>query len=127
MYCNQCGSHIGTETTHCLYCGAPNRNIQQTGFSPGPMTPGQKFVLPSHPPKNPLLMGFLTGCCITGLGQIILGQTVKGIVLLVGSIVLYVATSGLGFLLVAPLLAVDAYLIAKKLEAGNPVGEWEFF
>ena len=72
-------------------------------------------------------MAILSGCCITGLGQIILGQTLKGITLLVGSVILLVGTAGFGLLIAYPLIAIDAYLIAKKLEAGNPVDEWEFF
>lgn len=72
-------------------------------------------------------MAVLSGCCITGLGQIILGQTLKGVALLVGSVVLMAATSGISLLIALPVIAIDAYLIGKKLEAGNPVEEWEFF
>ena len=129
MYCNQCGSHIGTDTTNCLYCGAPNRNHTPLDrYSPSNVTQGKKLVFPSNPPKNPLLMAILSGCCIiNGLGQIILGQTLKGVALLVGSIVLMAATSGISLLIALPVIAIDAYLIGKKLEAGNPVEEWEFF
>lgn len=128
MYCNQCGSHIGTDTAHCLYCGAPNRNlnpIQQ--YSATDVTRNKGLIFPSNPRKSPILMAILSGCCITGLGQIILGQTLKGITLLVGSVILLVGTAGFGLLIAYPLIAIDAYLIAKKLEAGNPVDEWEFF
>ena len=73
-------------------------------------------------------MAVLSGCCIiNGLGQIILGQTLKGVALLVGSIVLMAATGGISLLIALPVIAIDAYLIGKKLEAGNPVEEWEFF
>ena len=72
-------------------------------------------------------MAVLSGCCINGLGQIILGQTLKGVALLVGSVVLMAATSGISLLIALPVIAIDAYLIGKKLEAGNPVEEWEFF
>lgn len=85
------------------------------------------MINPSNPPKNPLLMGLLSGCCITGLGQIILGQTLKGVVILLGAVVFGVITGGLGAFIVLPLVGIDAYLIAKKLEAGQPVEEWEFF
>lgn len=128
MYCNQCGSHIGTDTTNCHYCGAPNRNLTPMDrYSPSNVTRGKKLIFPSNPPKNPLLMAILSGCCINGLGQIILGQTLKGVALLVGSVVLMAATSGISLLIALPVIAIDAYLIGKKLEAGNPVEEWEFF
>ena len=48
----------------------------------------QDLIHPSNPPKDPLLMGILSGCCIAGLGQMILGQVIKGVVILLGSMVL---------------------------------------
>ncbi len=58
---------------------------------------------------------------IPGIGQMLLGQTVKGLVLLGIAII---TCSGFGLFSVASM--VDAFLVAK---AGHrrPVGEWEFF
>jgi len=128
MFCNQCGNEVRPEYANCTYCGSPNRNLQ---YNPDPASlpqnSGKKMILPSNPPKSPLLMGILSGCCITGLGQIILGQTVKGVVILLGAVVFGVITGGFGALIVLPVVGIDAYLIAKKLEAGQSVEEWEFF
>lgn len=72
-------------------------------------------------------MAVLSGCCVAGLGQMILGQVGKGLVILLGSIVLALCTFGISVLVTWPLGAIDAYLIAKKLREGHPVGQWEFF
>jgi TM2 domain-containing membrane protein YozV len=85
--------------------------------------------MPTDPPKDPVLMCVLS-VLVVGLGQVILGQTVKGITMLVGVILLSVITCG-SFLLLAPVVWVisglDAYKIANKLKQGTPVGIWEFF
>ncbi len=128
MFCNQCGNQIEAQSPNCTYCGAQNRNIPpMTNYSNVPNTSDKKLVYPSSPAKNPLLMAFLSGCCITGLGQIILGQTVKGIVMLIVSAIFIFATAGFGALITVPLIGIDAYMIAKKLQEGKSVEEWEFF
>lgn len=58
---------------------------------------------------------------IPGLGQMIMGQTVKGLVVLG---VALVTCSGFGLLSIASM--VDAYLVAMA-QKRRPVGEWEFF
>lgn len=87
----------------------------------------QGFIQPSDPPKDPVLMGVLSGCLIAGLGQMILGQVAKGAVILLGSMVLAVVTFGVSIFATWPLGGIDAYLIAKKLKEGKCVGQWEWF
>lgn len=84
-------------------------------------------VLPPASPHSPLLMFVLSFFCIAGLGQIVMGQTIKGMMILIGSMLFAVATAGLSILVIWPLSGVDAYCIAKKLQAGKSVGQWEFF
>lgn len=72
-------------------------------------------------------MGLLSGLLIAGLGQIVLGQTKKGIAILLGSMVLGALTLGLSIFITWPLGGIDAFLVAKKLKEGRSVGEWEFF
>jgi hypothetical protein len=64
----------------------------------------------------------LLSCVIPGSGQIYLGQTHKGIVIMVGGLLICWAGGLLG-----PLMAVDAFRMAEKLEEGKPIGKWEFF
>ena len=61
----------------------------------------------------------ILSCLIAGLGQIYLGQTLKGLIILA----LTCATGPIGWIVGM----IDAYSIGKKLEAGQSVGEWEFF
>ena len=56
-----------------------------------------------------------------GVGHVILGQTVKGLVILLA----VVATLGVG-LLVSAVAALDCYLLAKARKE-RVVGPWEFF
>jgi hypothetical protein len=88
---------------------------------------GGDRITASDPPKDPVLMGVLSGCCIVGLGHIILGQTIKGIVMLLAGMALAVLTGGLSAFVIWPAGGIDAYLIAKKLKEGKSVGQWEFF
>jgi hypothetical protein len=53
-----------------------------------------------------------------------MGQTVKGIVLLVSSYVLLVV--GLGAIIWIASI-IDGYLVGQVLASGRPVGEWQFF
>ena len=67
----------------------------------------------------------LLSCILPGVGQIYLGQVVKGIVMLAAYLVL-------GATVILPLAIwiaamIDANKIGKKLEAGQSVQQWEFF
>lgn len=96
-------------------------------FNPPVQAVTAKLILPSNPPKDPLLMGILSGCLIAGLGQMVLGQVTKGVMILIGSMVVAVLTAGISIFVTWPLGGIDAYLIAKKLKNGQSVGEWECF
>jgi len=72
-------------------------------------------------------MALLSGCCIAGLGQMIMGQVTKGVVLLIGAMALAGLTFGVSIFITWPLMGVDAYLVAKKLKSGQSVTEWECF
>lgn len=118
--CPFCAEQIAIQAIKCRHCSS----MLDGSYSPAT---GSRQVQPSSPPKDPLLMALLSGCCIAGLGQIIVGQTTKGIVFLLANIVLAVVTAGFAALITWPLMGVDAYLVAKKLRNGQPVTEWESF
>jgi TM2 domain-containing membrane protein YozV len=90
-------------------------------------------IMPSSSAKDPILMAVLS-FFIPWLGQLVLGQTAKGIVMFLLTPILFaifvIATLGMG-LIVLPFVdliaAVDAYLLAKKLKEGRAIGNWEFF
>ncbi len=150
MHCRTCGKELVEQATVCVGCGCPplagNKFCQSCGADANPaavacvkcgvglktravspFSAGGDPVAASDPPKDPVLMGVLSGCLIAGLGQIILGQTAKGIAILLGSMVLAVVTVGISIFITWPAGGVDAYLIAKKLKEGKTVGQWEFF
>ena len=135
-FCTHCGAPCQVNQAVCLKCGmsldlppAAGNNYGNQGNNYGNQIPqsNSNLIYPSSPPKDPLLMGLLSGCCIAGLGQIVLGQVVKGIVLIVVAILLAAATAGISALFMFPLMGIDAYLVAKKLKNGNAVTQWECF
>lgn len=76
---------------------------------------------------EPLVAVVLSGCFIPGLGQMLLGQVPKGLLVFVISVILALVTGGATILLTWPLAAIDAFRIAKKIRAGHTVGTWEWF
>jgi hypothetical protein len=110
--CTFCAEEISLEALKCKHCGASlsTRVLQSTAQ-----------------PKDPLLMAIASGCCLAGLGQILLGQVTKGIVFLILCLVIGSITGGIAALVLWPVMGIDAYMVAKKLKNGQPVSEWEFF
>lgn len=86
--------------------------------------PAAKTVLPSNPPKDPVLAALLSFILFGGAGHIYLGQTTKGIVICVASILLSCIGVGVIVWIVG---VVDAYQIGMRLKNGQAVAEWEFF
>jgi TM2 domain-containing membrane protein YozV len=81
-------------------------------------------IQPSDPPKNAILAAILSLILFGGVGQLYLGQNKKGIILIVATILL----SCIGIGLIVPILgAIDAYMIADKLEKGESVGDMQWF
>ena len=110
-FCHSCGSSVNTNQAMCISCGVQLKEIKKTQ------------TLDS---TNPAIMGLLS-FLLVGLGQIAMGQTAKGIFMLIGSIVLVFFTSALSFFITIPISIIDAVIIANKKQQGNQVGDWEFF
>ena len=86
--------------------------------------PQPGLVMPSNPPKDPVLAAFLSFMLAGGGGQIYIGQVKKGVGIIIVSLVL----SCVGIGLITWLLGVvDAYVIANRLKSGVPVGEMQMF
>jgi len=60
-----------------------------------------------------------------GVGQLYLGQTKKGVIIIVVTLILYCAF-GLG-VIVNILGAIDAYMLADKLQKGQAIGDMQWF
>lgn len=81
-------------------------------------------IQPSDPPKNAIVAAILSLLLFGGVGQMYLGQTKKGIIIIVATLIL----SCIGVGLVIPILgAVDAYMMADKLEKGEAIGDMQWF
>lgn len=140
--CTHCGVMVGTEKKFCANCGQavnPNQAIclgcgcalpqaqMNNGMNNGinnPQNAGQKSIQPSGKSASTAV---LLSCLVTGLGQMYLGQVLKGVAILLAGIIIGTITAGVGGLVIWIVAMVDANKIGKKLEAGQSVGEWEFF
>jgi TM2 domain-containing membrane protein YozV len=126
--CPFCAEAISELAIKCKHCGSMLTGTP-TATTPGspPVGGSGNRIQPSGTTPNPLLMALLSGCVIAGLGQMILGQVTKGIVIFVATIVVAFLTFGVGAIIVYIISAIDAYSIAQKLKDGKSVGEWEWF
>jgi len=84
-------------------------------------------IYPTGKTLEPILAALLS-LVFVGLSQMILGQRIKAVVMIVVAIILCSLAGFEAYLFVAcPVSAIDAYLIAAKLKVGKSVGEWQFF
>jgi TM2 domain-containing membrane protein YozV len=69
----------------------------------------------------------LLALLITGLGQIYNKQGMKGLIILLVSVVLAVFTCGFSIILTHPFAIIDAVLIAQRLNRGEAIRDWQCF
>lgn len=149
-YCPSCGEKLNDERNikFCSNCGASLENtnsseqlqytkeeakqVQHTQIDnlaqPEQLqhTQANNLVQPEQLTVSPGLATILS-LLLIGLGQMLNGQLVKGILMLIISVLIGIMT---GFL-IAPFLwifsGIDAYQCAKKLKNGQPIGKFSFF
>lgn len=121
-FCAKCGQAVNADQAICLGCGCA---LTQMGNGMNNFqNAGQKTI---HASGKSASTAVLLTCLITGLGQMYLGQVLKGVVILLATIVIGALTAGVGSIVIWIIAMIDASKIGKKLEAGQSVGEWEFF
>jgi len=76
--------------------------------------------------RPPWVAGLLN-LILPGLGNIFSGQDNKGIFLIGMALLGQWSSGGLSSLVLCPVMAVDAFLIARKRNRGGTPGRWEFF
>jgi len=97
---------------------------QRPYIAPGNQIPGMIQVpIGTHSVGTAVLLALL----ITGLGQLYNKQAMKGLVILVASVILAVFTCGLSLVLTHPFAFIDALMIAQRLNRGEAVREWQCF
>lgn len=122
--CPYCGKSVKKDARRCPHCTFPVATAgpeSRTAESPADL------IHPTSPPLEPLLVAILSGCCIAGLGQMVLGQVAKGVLFLLAALTLGIITAGFSVFLTWPLMGIDAFMVAKKLKSGKPVTQWECF
>lgn len=83
-------------------------------------------IEPSTPPKNPIIAALLSFFLFGGVGQLYLGQQKKGIILIV---VWFLGWCSFGAIttVAAILGAIDAFILADKLQKGESIGDMQWF
>lgn len=131
--CQYCAAPISAGAVRCQFCTgevprmAPSRHRLEPARKVEIKSFDDSGIKATNPPRDPVLMAFFSGCCVPGAGQVLLGQTAKGIMLVLITVALAFVTAGMSVLALAPLAALDAYLLAEKLKNGKYIGPWECF
>ena len=102
-------------------------NAQPHGVPPAQHMPStyspQNQLAPQNDLTNDDIIAIVVSLFLPGVGQIMLGQTTKGIVLLVSFFLLSFCFIGL---VIWPIALVDTYMLIKARKT-RPVDDWEFF
>lgn len=117
IYCSNCGAKADSNAVVCIKCGA--QLVERSN-------PNHKRVATTGNTLEPSI-AVLLSLLLVGLPQIIMGQAIKGVIMIVVALILGAATGCIACLVMWPISAIDAYMIASKLQRGESVGEWEFF
>ena len=83
-------------------------------------------IQPSDPPKNAILAAILSLILFGGVGQLYLGQQKKGIILIVVWVLGW-CSFGIITTIAAIVGAIDAYMMADKLQKGETIGDMQWF
>jgi hypothetical protein len=83
------------------------------------------YIYPTNPPQSPHACWL--NLLMSGVAQIYLGQTGKGLAILGASFASYTVVPVMGSLIICIVAVVDAYQVGSALRSGRPVGKWEFF
>ncbi len=83
-------------------------------------------IQPSDPPINPIIAAILSLFIFGGVGQLYLGQQKKGVILIV---VWFLGWCSFGMItgIAAIVGAIDAYMMADKLQKGETIGDMQWF
>ncbi len=114
-YCTNCGAEIDEKAEICPKCGV--RQAEPGAYGKSRTHQG------GYQEKNPVLAAILS-LVIVGVGQIYNGQIVKGIILLVVTVIFGLTGIGLIISFIIWVFAIyDAYNTAQRINNGEIVGD----
>jgi len=86
----------------------------------------ENMVYPDKRRTSPFV-AMLLSVLLVGLGQIVNGQVIKGLLMLIGAMVLGALTGGIAGVVIWVVSGIDAYICVSKLKQGRPIGRFNFF
>ena len=119
--CHNCGAELKDDSRFCGDCGADNSeaNVMDDRRK---YKNADRLIFPTKK-KYPLLSAVLS-LFWGGLGQIYLGQTMMGIVIMAIDIIAIFTTVGVGYFIIMIVSVIYAYKDAKTLQEGKPIHPW---
>lgn len=137
VICVECGSKVGTGNKFCCNCGhaikensAVCLNCGVSQFTNQHFTNNtnleQDVVTPDKCKTSPTVAAVLS-VLLVGLGQMINGQLIKGLLMLICAIIIGSITGGVGAVVAWIISGIDAYKCAEKLNNGESIGKFSFF
>ncbi len=84
------------------------------------------MVYPDKLKTSPTVSALLS-ILLVGLGQMVNGQLIKGLLMLIVALVIGAITGGVAAVVVWIISAIDAYMSANKLKQGKPIPRFSFF
>lgn len=142
MYCTYCGEKISSNSEICTKCGVPQYKIKNYCYNCGHriseiqevcVNCGVSVNYKSKKKKSYLDYKYepwlicLLSCLVLGLGQFILGQTKKGVLLLLGGGIISLITCGIATIIMVPISGIDGYITANKIKNGEEIEDMHFF
>ena len=119
----KCGNSNPPGAHFCTRCGATLAGTPTTGTRDDQVRLGA-LVYPRNPPLSPHLCW--VNIAVSGLAQIIYGQTAKGVTLLVVTLASNLILPFLLAMLIGAFSIYDAWRVGRALQKGRTVGKWEF-
>ncbi len=115
---NRGSGEIETEMTGAINLGT-NEAWKERPRDPNMVYPDKRKTSP--------VVACILSVLIVGLGLMINGQLIKGLLMLIVSMIIGALTGGIAGIIIWIVSAIDAYMCVSKLKQGQPIGRFSFF
>lgn len=122
--CPKCGKKDNpADSTNCSECSSPMISEEKAiALNKDTYIPWHKRFVNLNPWAI-ALVAFLG----PGIGQLLLGQMSKGLAILTLGLISGSLSAGLGYIVFSIYFAIDSFILARKSNAGEPIGEVQFY